>query len=70
MENATKALLIAAAILVVILLIAFGMRIMNQSGNAAKAGSDMGGSLSNQSTVAKDNAIKSVDGLTNSILNN
>ena len=70
MENATKALLIAAAILVVILLIAFGMRIMNQSGNAAKAGSDMGGSLSTQATKAQTNAADSVSGLTNSIINN
>ena len=31
MENATKALLIAAAVLVVIILIAFGMRILNTS---------------------------------------
>lgn len=70
MENATKALLIAAAILVVILLIAFGMRIMNQSGNAAKAGSDMGGSLSTQANTAQANAAASVSGLTNSIINN
>ena len=31
MENATKALLIAAAVLVVIILIAFGMRIVSTS---------------------------------------
>ena len=31
MENASKALLIAAAVLIVVLLIAFGMRIFNQS---------------------------------------
>ena len=31
MENASKALLIAAAVLIVILLIAFGMRIFNSS---------------------------------------
>ena len=70
MENATKALLIAAAILVVILLIAFGMRIMNQTGNAAKAGSDMGGTLSAQSNAAGTNAALSVNGLTTSIINN
>lgn len=35
MENATKALLIAAAVLIVILLIAFGMRIFNSTGDAS-----------------------------------
>ena len=33
MENASKALLIAAAVLIVILLIAFGVRIFNSSTN-------------------------------------
>ena len=37
MENASKTLLIAAAILIVILLIAFGMNIFNQATNAGDA---------------------------------
>ena len=37
MENASKALLIAAAVLIVILLIAFGMRIFNSASSAGDA---------------------------------
>lgn len=37
MENASKALLIAAAVLIVILLIAFGMRIFNTASSAGDA---------------------------------
>ncbi len=35
MENATKALLIAAAVLIAIVLIALGVRLLNSSGNAS-----------------------------------
>lgn len=35
MENASKALLIAAAVLIVVLLIAFGMNIFNQATDSA-----------------------------------
>ena len=37
MENASKALLIAAAVLIVVLLIAFGMGIFNQAADAGDA---------------------------------
>lgn len=37
MENASKALLIAAAVLIVILLVAFGVNVFNQSKNAGDA---------------------------------
>ena len=37
MENASKALLIAAAVLIVILLIAFGMRIFNTASTTGDA---------------------------------
>ena len=37
MENASKALLIAAAVLIVILLVAFGVNIFNQSKRAGDA---------------------------------
>ena len=37
MENATKALLTAAVVLIVILLIAFGMRIFNSASSAGDA---------------------------------
>ncbi len=37
MENASKALLIAAAVLIVILLVAFGMRVFNTASSAGDA---------------------------------
>ena len=52
MENASKALLIAAAVLIVILLIAFGMRIMNSAGDASTSATSTGQELSNQTTSA------------------
>lgn len=52
MENATKALLIAAAVLIVILLIAFGMRIFNST-------SDVG---SRAETQAASTAVQAFNG--------
>lgn len=48
MENASKALLIAAAVLIVILLIAFGMRIFNSTGSTAKDAEGVGDTISQQ----------------------
>lgn len=67
MENASKALLIAAAVLVVVVLIAFGMRILNTAtstgdaqgtSNEIAAGISAGQSAINQalqSSVVKGN---------------
>ena len=52
MENASKALLIAAAVLIVILLIAFGMNIFNQAkgaGDASGAADSIGTGISDSS---------------------
>ena len=55
MENASKALLIAAGVLIVILLIAFGMSIFNSTGDtsvdAQAVGTEIKGSTS-QATVS------------------
>lgn len=56
MENASKALLIAAAVLIVILLIAFGMRIFNSTGDASSQATDTGKAISNQTSAAANSA--------------
>ena len=57
MENASKALLIAAAILIVILLIAFGVSVLNSSGDVGDQATSTGTAISNQ-TGAAANAAK------------
>ena len=53
MENASKALLIAAAVLVVILIIAFGMTIMNSSSDTTSQVSEVGETQAVQAFNAK-----------------
>lgn len=53
MENASKALLIAAAVLIVILLIAFGMRIFNSSGDTSGQAEDLSKSTQMQTFNAQ-----------------
>ena len=60
MENATKALLIAAGVLIVILLIAFGMRIMNTSGGAASSAAQTGTQITTQTETAANTANKAM----------
>lgn len=72
MENATKALLIAAAVLIVILLIAFGMRIFNSTSDVSGEATSTGTELSNQTGAASSsaqNALKGLNGWTNSYSN-
>ena len=63
MENATKALLIAAAVLIVILLIALGMRIFNSTSGASKSATDTGNAITTQSTQASNTAVNAMTGL-------
>lgn len=65
MENATKALLIAAAVLIVILLIAFGMRIFNSTADVSGQATQTGQALSNQAGVASNAAVNAIGGLGN-----
>ena len=53
MENASKALLIAAAVLIVILLIAFGMRILNSTGDTSGQAEDLSQSTQMQTFNAQ-----------------
>lgn len=62
MENATKALLIAAAVLVVILLIAFGMNVFKQAseaGDASGISSELSSGIT-QSTGSVNTIIKDI----------
>ena len=63
MENATKALLIAAAVLIVILVIALGMRIFNSTSDTTGQASAMGEILSNSTndstSSVRDSLLKS-----------
>lgn len=53
MENASKALLIAAAVLIVILLIALGMRIFNSTGDSSGQAEDLSASTQMQTFNAQ-----------------
>lgn len=68
MENATKALLIAAAVLIVILVIALGMRIFNStsgaSGQAVNSGKQMSNSTAQATNVASNELTDIMNGLT------
>lgn len=63
MENASKALLIAAAVLIVILLIAFGMRIFNSTSDVSGQASSTGKALTNQAGAATNSAVNALSGL-------
>lgn len=63
MENATKALLIAAAVLVVILVIALGMRIMNSAGDVSGKATEVGGQIGAQTNSAASSANQIIQGI-------
>ena len=65
MENASKALLIAAAILIVIILIAFGMNVLNSTGDVGDQATNTGAALANQTGTVSNtvvNALTNVSG--------
>lgn len=62
MENASKALLIAAAVLIVILLIAFGMNVMNSTSDVSGQAEQVGDALSTQTDGAATDAITAIQG--------
>ena len=53
MENASKALLIAAAVLIAIVLVAFGMQIFNSTGDTSEDVEPIGDWMSLKTTVAR-----------------
>jgi len=60
MENASKALLIAAALLIVILLISFGIKIFNSSKDSSKDAQAVGESIVSSTSSARISAILSM----------
>ena len=69
MENATKALLIAAAVLIVILIIALGMRIFSSTSGATSSATSTGEAIDNQTLQASNQAQGALTNLTSSYLN-
>lgn len=63
MENATKALLIAAGVLIVILLIAFGMSIFNSTGDTSADAEKVGNQITTQSEKASGSAVNAITGI-------
>lgn len=63
MENATKALLIAAAVLIAILLIAFGMRIFSSTSDVSSQASSTGTQISEEAKKAETAANSALDGI-------
>ena len=63
MENASKALLIAAAILIVILLIAFGVSVLNSSGDVGDQATSTGTAIGEQTNAAADAAKNKLQGI-------
>ena len=63
MENASKALLIAAGVLIVILLIAFGMSIFNSTGDTSAQAEQVGTQIQTQTQSATTNALSAIQGL-------
>lgn len=61
MENATKALLIAAAVLIAIILIGLGVGILSSSNDSSKQAGQTANAMSNSADVAVNNV---KDGLT------
>lgn len=61
MENATKALLIAAAVLVVIVLIAFGVRIFNSTSEVSGQAQTIGSGIQEQTQKATSSALSSIE---------
>lgn len=62
MENASKALLIAAAVLIVILIIAFAMKVLNSTKDVSGSASDVGSAITNQSNQVADDVYKEITG--------
>lgn len=63
MENASKALLIAAAVLIVILLIAFGMSVFNSTGDTSADAEQVGSQITQQSGAAAEVTNQIIQGI-------
>lgn len=64
MENATKALLIAAAILIAIVLIALGVNLLNSAGDTSGDAANVANALQGSTENAASGVIDSISKLT------
>ena len=69
MENASKALLIAAAVLVAIIIITFGIKIYTSTSETQKVATDTGDTISTKTGQATDSAISAITGTKASVIN-
>ena len=63
MENATKALLIAAAVLIAIVLVALGVRLLNASGDTSDQADKVANQLSQSTGTAANGVINNIGDL-------
>lgn len=63
MENATKALLIAAAVLIAIVLIALGVRLLNAAGDTSGDAENVSSQLKNSTGKASNDLVNSIGNL-------
>ena len=57
MENATKALLIAAAVLIAIVLVALGVRLLNSAGDSSGEAGNVSNSIQNSTGTASNDVV-------------
>ena len=69
MENTSKALLIATAVLIAIILVAFGIKIMSSTKDASEQASKFGQTIQGYTQDATLSAIKGIDNSTNNTYN-
>jgi len=63
MENASKALLIASAVLIGLLLVAFAMRVFTSSGESAGTVENTTKTVSNETEVATEYTVNSISNI-------
>ena len=63
MENATKALIIAGAVLISILLISIGIALINSNKNVSGTANKLSGDMSNKSNLTTNQIKNALDGI-------
>lgn len=63
MENATKALLIAAAVLIAIVLVALGVNLLNASGDTSEEAGKVSNALQNQTINVTANVVTDIESM-------
>lgn len=63
MENATKALLIAAAVLIAIVLVALGVNLLNSAGDTSGDASNVSNAIQGSTGNAANSIVETIGGL-------